>query len=517
MKVVGTIVNNDMFLVGLLIKKKSERVNSGDLGYLLKPVKIEVVKKLIRENQIKDYKIDEKGSIVGINKKLSDLPMYDINGDFIDKRIEIRSAIEENGKLIGVVVAFPATGQEKKLKVEDLATIYEYCEPVNFTLRNRDNSYYITGKGDTKKEDIPVIERVSKDKAENYIPFEITADTRYIIGYKDIDNEDLVIPSTFEYNNKKYKVVSIADNAFDGCYKIRSVVLPEGVQKIGCCAFRNCENLENIKLPTTLTEILEGAFVGSYLEKVIIPEGIIKIEDDTFSNCKYLKSVSFPTTLKYIGERAFEYCEALTHISLPLSLIEIDNDAFFHCISLTTIRIPNGVIAIKDNAFGECDMIKEAKIGSGVKVLSNSSIYGDSLEKIIVSPNNPYYCDVDGVLFSKDKKILIEYPTNKQNETYIVPKGVERIEKSAFSCDLNLVEIRIPEGVTNIGERVFYRCNSLVSVQLPRSIVCIEKYLFEDSKKLEEIVYAGSEDEWKSLNKGLFWDIGTKCKLYFEE
>ena len=61
MKVVGTIVNNDMFLVGLLIKKKSERVNSGDLGYLLKPVKIEVVKKLIRENQIKDYKIDEKG------------------------------------------------------------------------------------------------------------------------------------------------------------------------------------------------------------------------------------------------------------------------------------------------------------------------------------------------------------------------------------------------------------------------------------------------------------------------
>lgn len=59
-------------------------------------------------------------------------------------------------------------------------------------------------------------------------------------------------------------------------------------------------------------------------------------------------------------------------------------------------------------------------------------------KRITVSEDNPYYADVDGVLFSKDMTRLICYPCGKTGHTYIVPDTVETIGKFAFVDNVNL-------------------------------------------------------------------------------
>ena len=54
------------------------------------------------------------------------------------------------------------------------------------------------------------------------------------------------------------------------------------------------------------------------------------------------------------------------------------------------------------------------------------------LEEIIVNKENKYFSSEDGVLFSKDKKTLINYPCNKKDKEYIVPKTVTNIYEGAF-------------------------------------------------------------------------------------
>jgi len=73
------------------------------------------------------------------------------------------------------------------------------------------------------------------------------------------------IPKTVEINGRKYKVTGIADKAFVGCKKLKSVTIPDSVKQIGKCAFYNCKKLKAIRIYTeklTKNTIRKGAFQG---------------------------------------------------------------------------------------------------------------------------------------------------------------------------------------------------------------------------------------------------------------
>ena len=59
------------------------------------------------------------------------------------------------------------------------------------------------------------------------------------------------IPDSITVNHVTYKVTEIAANAFKNQKKIRKVVIPSGVSKIGEKAFYGCKNLKNITIKTT--------------------------------------------------------------------------------------------------------------------------------------------------------------------------------------------------------------------------------------------------------------------------
>uniref|UniRef100_UPI004024F7E4 leucine-rich repeat domain-containing protein n=1 Tax=Prevotellamassilia timonensis TaxID=1852370 RepID=UPI004024F7E4 len=79
---------------------------------------------------------------------------------------------------------------------------------------------------------------------------------------------------------------------------------------IGKFAFRDCDSLTSVIIPSSVTEIGFAAFVG----------------------CSSLTSVNIPSSVTYIEDGAFQDCISLTSINIPSSVTEIEESAFYGCI-----------------------------------------------------------------------------------------------------------------------------------------------------------------------------------------
>ena len=84
----------------------------------------------------------------------------------------------------------------------------------------------------------------------------------------------MTIPSTVTYQGRKYQVTSIAAKAFRNNKKLKKVVIPSTVRKIGKQAFVNCKKLKNI---TIKANKLTAKSIGSKAFKGINPKATIKV------------------------------------------------------------------------------------------------------------------------------------------------------------------------------------------------------------------------------------------------
>lgn len=154
------------------------------------------------------------------------------------------------------------------------------------------------------------------------------------------------------------KVVRIPDGVVKiGCCAflrnsfIKNVTIPNGVQAIEKRAFSGCSSLQSVNIPNGVIEIGERAFYGCNLESVDIPNGVTSIEYGAFQACKALKSVSIPDSVVEIGDSAFCMCSSLTSVDIPNSVGEIGDYAFRWCENLSTVNIENPMCKVADNAF----------------------------------------------------------------------------------------------------------------------------------------------------------------------
>lgn len=177
-----------------------------------------------------------------------------------------------------------------------------------------------------------------------------------------------------------------------------------------------------------------------------------------------------------IADNVFNGIESITSVTLPNTLVTIGEGAFVDC-SLTSVTIPASVESIGEEAFG---------------ILS--------LESINVDPDNSVYCDIDGVLCSKDKTELIFCPIAKQSDVYEVPNTITRIAENAFYSNENITKIIIPNSVTEIGAKAMGFCTLLknISVASDNPAYCdIDGVLFnKDVTKLCQYLRARTTKEY---------------------
>ena len=248
---------------------------------------------------------------------------------------------------------------------------------------------------------------------------------------------------------------------------IEKVTIEEDITNIGGYAFAQCSSLTSINIPEGVRTIRESTFYEcSNLTNIEIPEGVTEIGDHAFEGCSNLVNINIPEGVTKIEMYAFEGCSSLAKIEIPEKVTKIEEGTFWKCSSLTNIEIPEGIAEIGDYAFLECS----------------------NLEAINVNENNKNYMSENGILFNKERTMLLKYPDNKKDiNEYKIPENVTSIEERAFAQCSNLTSIEIPEGVTEIGNYAFEGCNSLISINIPNDVTTIESGTFERCSSLVNI------------------------------
>ena len=103
---------------------------------------------------------------------------------------------------------------------------------------------------------------------------------------------EVVIPESVEYEGTAYRVTSIGDKAFNLCYGLTSVTIPNSVTSIRDYAFYGCSGLTSVTIGNSVTSIGEYAFSScSGLTSVTIGNSVTSIEDWAFRNCPELLDV----------------------------------------------------------------------------------------------------------------------------------------------------------------------------------------------------------------------------------
>ena len=341
---------------------------------------------------------------------------------------------------------------------------------------------------------------IESNSEVNHDTLEILSDAGYIntkiiqIGssYK-IDNIDTYLYSSLSTSNiifikntdvtEKSLGLEYTSNEDGTCY----------VSGIGTC------KSSNILIPTTspagdiITSIGYGAFARcSNLTNITISSSVISIEKEAFNNCSKLESVSFEqnSQLKDIGEYAFEYCSSLKSLTIPNNLENIDEYAFEYCSNLTSVKIPRSVTSIGSSVFYGCR----------------------NLINIEVEDNNENYKSIDGNLYSKDGKTLIQYAIGKTATEFKIANSVDSVGDRAFAWCSSLTNIEIPNSVISIGLDVFSYCNSLTSIIIPDSVISICNYTFRGCSKLESVVIPISLN---SISFYAFSGCSSLAKVYY--
>ena len=208
---------------------------------------------------------------------------------------------------------------------------------------------------------------------------------------------------------------------------------------------------------------------------------------------------------------------SVTYRSVTYRVISLEPKALAYCKELTSVTIPNSVTSIPSCAFEGNPKLTKVSIGSGVSYIGSLAFeLCYALQEFQVTTSNPYYCSVDGVLFSKDKTKLVTCPCGRRGE-YAIPDGVKTIGKSAFfgCCYLTSITIPnsvtiidgwglssctglksliIPNSVTTIGERALQDCEGLTTLTIPKSVTTVGDNAFILCKGLKEIYYPKNLD-----------------------
>jgi len=165
----------------------------------------------------------------------------------------------------------------------------------------------------------------------------------------------------------------IGENAFIYQVNLASVVIPNTVTEIGREAFRQCYKLKSIDIPDSVTTLGNQVFLQSGIEKFTLGKGITVIPNDLFNSCKLQSAIVIPEGVTEIGENAFCANYSFTSLTLPSTIKKIGSGAFSLCGSLTTVTIPDFVETIEfffsyggetyvgdNNAFRNCPKLNLA-------------------------------------------------------------------------------------------------------------------------------------------------------------
>lgn len=138
-------------------------------------------------------------------------------------------------------------------------------------------------------------------------------------------------------------------------------------------------------------------------------------------------------------------------------------------------------------------------------IIGSGYVEEHQLQAIEISPDNPNYTTIYGVLYDKGVNKLLFYPYAKPDEEFTVPETVTEIRSEAFKKNSFLKKVSMPK-VTKIGTSAFGYDFSLETVELGNGITSLPDYLFNDCKKFKYVTVPSTV---KSLGGDIFYNCSS--------
>ena len=293
--------------------------------------------------------------------------------------------------------------------------------------------------------------------------------------------------------------LEIADYAFQDCVSLTTVTMPDTVQDIRNCAFKNTPKLTDVKLSADLDFIGGEAFSHSGLTTIELPDSLIgigthafeftsltaielpdsvELSQGAFYHCTELASVKLPAGMEEIHPLAFQGCTSLKSIDLPENLIVIGRQAFSHS-GLTSIDIPDSVVAIGDNAFYECLSLEYVKLPTSLEEVGWRCFQDCDKLSTIVMPEGIDTNFGQWFFLSCDSLTNIDFHTSPV------------IGMAMYGNCNGLTVLNIPECVTTISDFAFNYCDNLIYATIPESVVTVGNAAFSHCDDLNAIAFRG--------------------------
>ncbi|MBE6547426.1 MAG: hypothetical protein E7667_00910 [Ruminococcaceae bacterium] len=310
------------------------------------------------------------------------------------------------------------------------------------------------------------------------------------------------------------KIWFIGDKDVTEGEKIKKVIIPLGVEKIGSYAFAGLVELEEVVIPHTVTMIDQGAFYGctslskiSYMDengeihsdnglkyvKLINQsafentnlngtynlESAVAIASYAFRNCKNLDGIILGKNTVSVGDYAFASNVSLEKLTFEASKTKLGVYAFSGCSSLESVTLNTEVIPT--GLFSGASALTEINLGASIAVIGEYAFAGTDIDTITIDAANKFFAVRDKyIVNTTGDTLVLVMPYIKGNFTLNDP-AITKIGNGAFSGNKAITSVSMPYA-TSVGDFAFARCSSLASVELASTLTYIGDYAFYNTE-----------------------------------
>ena len=286
--------------------------------------------------------------------------------------------------------------------------------------------------------------------------------------------------------------------------QVNKVVLDDGVTSFDTTFLSAFENLTDVSLPASLTEVGASHFVDCNKLNYLT----VDFQNPNFfslNNVLYTKDQStliycpksiggtytIPAEVKTIGRHAFSGNKNLTGVKFQGKVTKIEDRAFYECIYLTQITLPESLETIGASAF-EGTGLTGITIPRKVKTIGGYAFdCCDKLGSIQVDKNNANFSSDGIALYNKDKTKLIQYPRNCVG-IYKMPDTVVEFPSHAFWYCSKLAGLTLSKNLKSIPDKAFKGCNLLRGLEIPYTVSTIGKEIFDEESGHKTVTFIGS-------------------------